>query len=504
LRTILGAAAVLVAASAWAGSKAELGKWIVVYKNAASVQAAGPTIAALGGRVTRQYQIIPGQAVEMSAAAAEALRRNPAVAYVEPDGIAYALGSWAGTAPAAVASGQVVPYGIDLVRAREAWSVTRGAGVRVAVLDTGIDSGHPDHGHLALLQSFVPNESVEDTVSGHGTHTSGTVGAEDNNIGVVGVAPEVHLMIGKVLSNAGSGSFSWIIAGIDWAVQNNANVISMSLGGTTGSSALEAAINNATAADVLVVAAAGNDGNSQPHYPAYYNNALAVGAVDQNKQRASFSCFGSWVDIAAPGVDTLSTVPRGMGQSANARWSGADHGANGIAGAALGSRTAAIVNCGLCQPADFAGKNLTGKISHCQRGTISFNDKVVNSQNAGAVGVIISNNVPGNFNGTLGPNITSPLVAVSVSQEDGATISDGLSGTLTVEADDYAKFSGTSMATPHVAGVAALVFSAASSGTVAVETVRNALVSTADPLPVPNQQIGNLVDALDAVRAVSP
>jgi serine protease len=500
IRSLALVAALLVAGPVLAGSKDEQGRWIVVYKSGVSLQSAGSKVSALGGQVTRQLNIVNGVAVSMSAAAVEQLRRDPAVAYVEPDGIAYAQGTVSGSVKANMEEAQIVPYGIDMVKAPQAWAKSRGAGVRVAVLDTGIDLNHPDNGNLLLTKSFIPGETVQDG-GGHGTHVAGTVAAADNGLGVVGVAPDADLLIGKVLSNAGSGSYSGIIAGVDWAVASGANVINMSLGGTAGSAAMETAINNATAAGVLVVVAAGNSNTSAPHYPAYYTNSFAVGSLTETKARSDFSNFGSWVDIAAPGSDVLSNVPVGTGQQASASWLGSGRDANGIQGAASGTSSGTIVHCGLGKPGEFPA-GVAGNIAHIRRGEISFKDKVLNAQAAGAKGVILSNNAPGNFNGTLGDGVTSTAVAVSVSQSDGDSLvaaGNGVSGTVSMVASDYAKYSGTSMASPHVAGVAALVFAASSTGTVSGAQVRTKIESTADAITT-DKPVGKLINAQKAVN----
>jgi len=186
-----------------------------------------------------------------------------------------------------------------MVNAPAVWPRTKGAGVRVAVMDTGINMSHPDRGNVVGSVSFVTTEAVED-FDGHGTHTSGTIAAADNDIGVVGVAPQADLLIAKVLDNTGTGQTSWLISGIEWAVANNAKVISMSLGSSDYSAALDTACSNAYAAGTLLVAAAGNDNVNTPFYPAAFASVLSVAAVDQSKNKASFSNYGPTIALAAP------------------------------------------------------------------------------------------------------------------------------------------------------------------------------------------------------------
>lgn len=194
----------------------------------------------------------------------------------------------------------------------EAWDVTQGNGITVAILDTGIDRSHPDlSSKVTLTQNFTTDATVDDN-HGHGTHTAGTVAAITNNTsGVAGGCPGCRLIIGKVLGTGGKGNISWISQGIVWATDNGAKVISMSLGGPKTSQVLQDAVDYAWSHNVVVVAAAGNDGTSNKNYPGAIDNAIAVAATDSNDKKASFSNYGSWVDVAAPGVKIMSTYPKG-------------------------------------------------------------------------------------------------------------------------------------------------------------------------------------------------
>ena len=205
----------------------------------------------------------------------------------------------------------------------EAWHLSTGnSAVKVAILDTGIDAKYDIYGnipHLDLLDASGVSKVVGGAQfasgnmndgNGHGTHVAGTVAALTNNlIGVAGTAPGASLLNVKVLDDNGSGSWSGIANGIKWAADNGAHVISMSLGGSRGSSTVESAINYAWDKGVVLVAAAGNSGRKSASYPAYYTNVIAVGATDHNDNKASFSNWGTWVDITAPGVSILSTAP---------------------------------------------------------------------------------------------------------------------------------------------------------------------------------------------------
>jgi len=193
------------------------------------------------------------------------------------------------------------------------WKDTRGAGVRVALLDTGIDQSHPDLADaIDDARDFTNSPFGPADRNGHGTHTAGTIAARQNNLGVIGVAPDCRLLIGKVLGDDGSGSSANVAAGIDWAADSGADVISMSLGSPEPDDALLAAIERAVAKGKFIIAAAGNDGRDNSiNYPARWSGTIAVAAVDASGHLAPFSSRGPEVDIAAPGENILSTWLRG-------------------------------------------------------------------------------------------------------------------------------------------------------------------------------------------------
>ncbi|MBC8081707.1 MAG: S8 family peptidase [Hymenobacter sp.] len=203
---------------------------------------------------------------------------------------------------------QPIPWNIKLVKAPLAWPRTKGANIRVAVLDTGI-ANHPDL-TISGGASFVPGVVSYNDGHGHGTHCAGVIGARNNAIGVVGVAPLCKVYAVKVLNDAGSGQLSWILAGMAWARTNGMQVVSMSLGSNSGPiAAYTAAVQQLLAAGCVVVAAAGNSGGPVGA-PANSPGVIAVAAVDQNKVVAPFSSRGgngNQVTISAPGVSVNST-----------------------------------------------------------------------------------------------------------------------------------------------------------------------------------------------------
>ncbi|HEY9897542.1 MAG TPA: S8 family serine peptidase [Pantanalinema sp.] len=237
------------------------------------------------------------------------LRRDPGVVYAEPNYIYHATDFKAASTVNDPMLGQL--WGLTKVQAQQAWDVTAGdPNVVVAVVDTGVDYNHPDlKGQVIKGPDFGNSDSDPMDDQGHGSHVAGTIAAvADNGVGVAGLAYKTKVLAIKVLGSDGSGDTNAIVKGILKANELGARVINLSLGGPQQSSAMKDAVDQVTAKGTLCVVAAGNDGTSTPDYPAAYPNALAVGASDQSDKRASFSNYGSYVDIAAPGVDILSST----------------------------------------------------------------------------------------------------------------------------------------------------------------------------------------------------
>ena len=211
-----------------------------------------------------------------------------------------------------------IDWGLSLLHVPDHWKDTRGKAVKVAVLDTGIDATHPDLADaIDALHDFTGSRAGTADVQGHGTHTAGVVAARKNHIGVVGVAPECRLLIGKVLGDDGSGLGQWVAAGIDWACDQGADVISLSLGSPVPDPTIYAAIQRAAAKGKFVIAAAGNDGGAagqdRVDYPGRWRETIAVAAFDRERKLAEFSSQGPEVDVAAPGEKITSTFPMNQG-----------------------------------------------------------------------------------------------------------------------------------------------------------------------------------------------
>lgn len=230
------------------------------------------------------------------------LRKNKNVEYIEEDALAFVS---ARTSPQPA---QTLSWGIDRVDAELVWPLGNTADpIRVGIIDTGISLTHPDlqQNIKGGINTIRPGRSANDD-NGHGSHVAGIIGAVNNAIGVVGVAPQVDLYAIKALNSTGSGYLSDIIEGLDWAVANNMQILNMSLGTTSDSQAMHDAIIRAHNAGIVIVAAAGNSGGAV-EYPAKYPEVIAVSATDSNNQIAYFSSRGPEVDLAAPGVSIFSS-----------------------------------------------------------------------------------------------------------------------------------------------------------------------------------------------------
>jgi subtilisin len=275
-------------------------------------------VKAYGGNITFEYTIIPAIVSYLPQQYVATLRSDPRIAYVDVDVKVNIL-----------ETEDQLPWGVDRVNAEEVWGGAKGAvdvtagadagdGTKIGIIDTGVDYKNPD-----LASRFNPNLLGYNFVSknadpmddhGHGTHCAGIIAASDNDYGLIGVAPHVTLYALKALNSQGAGYESTIISAIQWCINNNMNIISMSLGSTSAMPDLQTACDAAYAHGILVVAAAGNSGKSGSTadtvtYPAKYNESvISVGAIAANSSRASWSSTGPTLELAAPGVDINSTV----------------------------------------------------------------------------------------------------------------------------------------------------------------------------------------------------
>lgn len=254
-----------------------------------------------GGKVTIKYKNIPALSANIPEARLHSIASSKGVRYVEVDQEVTVLEDY---------TWNIIQIGADIVQDEG----NTGDGIKIAVIDTGIDYNHPE---LAAIYKggydFYNNDSDPMDDYGHGTHCAGIIAAQNNGVGVIGVAPGIELYAVKVLGSGGSGSYSQVIAGVDWCIDNGIQITSNSYGGTGYSSTLEDIFNVAYEKGILSIAAAGNSGGSSTldmtGYPARYESVIAVAAVDINKNIASFSSTGPATEVSAPGVSVYSSVP---------------------------------------------------------------------------------------------------------------------------------------------------------------------------------------------------
>ncbi|MDQ3942742.1 MAG: S8 family peptidase [Actinomycetota bacterium] len=198
-------------------------------------------------------------------------------------------------------------WGLISARFGGAWNDAKGGRAKVAIVDSGAYSSHPDIGRIIAQRDFVEGDAVADDDNGHGTHVTGIAGALTNNgKGVAGGCFDCELLIAKVMGQIGFTTDSRIVKGINWSANHGADVVNLSLGGSGDSSVLGTAVNRAYGRGAVVVAAAGNEGTNVPRYPAAYSKVIAVSATTADGRLARFSNRGDWVDLAAPGTDILS------------------------------------------------------------------------------------------------------------------------------------------------------------------------------------------------------
>ncbi|MFT4995170.1 MAG: subtilisin family serine protease [Paraglaciecola sp.] len=384
---------------------------------------------------------------------------------------------------------QITPYAVYQAQADRV-DFLPGQGIKVCVIDSGLDSSNPDFVSGTVDGTNDPGTGNWFEAGGaHGTHVAGTIAAADNGFGVVGMAPGVPLHIIKVFNAAGWGYSSNLAQAAHLCGEAKANIISMSLGGGGANSTEENAFKDFTTNGGLVLAAAGNDGNAVRSYPAAYSSVMMIGANDSDNNIASFSQYPactsgqgssqtrdetSCVEVTAGGVNTLSTFPAGLARTAALRAQG-----SAFESAAMennGTVNGATYFMGTAQETD---ANADGKICVIDRGLISFFKKVHNCEESGGTGALIINNKPGVLHGTLGKarTNTTTIPAVGAALEDRGALLAASTADISVTPSDYGFLSGTSMATPAVSGVAALVWS--NHPTCTGTQIRDALKATA-------------------------
>jgi thermitase len=287
------------------------GEVIVKFKNGTTTSTKQAVLSQESGRVLFHSKEIGFDVVKIPSGksvtqAVREYQNNPNVEYAEPNYLYHA--DWTPNDPYF----STQQWGPQKVQAPAAWDITRGSSsVRIAIVDTGVQYNHPDlSGKVVLGHDYVDGDNDPYDGNGHGTHCAGIAAAVTNNsTGIAGMAPNASILAVRVLDSNGSGTLDAVANGIIYAADNGAKVISLSLGGSVGSTTLQNAVNYAWNKGAVIVAAAGNSGISAPSYPAYYSNAIAVAATTSSDVKASYSNWGSWVDVAAPGSSIYSTYP---------------------------------------------------------------------------------------------------------------------------------------------------------------------------------------------------
>ena len=306
---------------------------IVTFRQDASQNIQDTIIEPFKAERVKRLSFINSQVLKLTSSQITALSKNSKVLRVEEDAQAFALcHRWwhrcntptptKGPSPTPTntptptppALPQPIPWGVDRVDADNVWASTTADSVKVAVIDTGVDLDHPDlTGNIKGGVNTIQSWKNADDDNGHGSHVAGIIAALNNTVGVVGMGPEIDLYAVKVLNRNGSGYVSDIIEGIDWSINNNINVINMSLGTTSDVVSFHDAVTAARNAGIVIVAAAGNSGpgNNTVIYPAKYPESIAVSATDSLDGQPSFSSRGPEVDLAGPGVSIYSTYKNG-------------------------------------------------------------------------------------------------------------------------------------------------------------------------------------------------
>ena len=469
----------------------------------------------------RRFENAGSMAMDLTEAEAAELRRSGDVASVEPVITIYAQSDGVSMQPTFAFQQQEIPWGVRAVHADSVWPVTRGAGVNVAIIDTGIDITHPDLA-AAYAGGFNTFDSAKQPLDdyGHGTHVAGIIAAADNAFGTVGVAPGVKLWAVKVLTSDGQGDDEHLIAALDWVIGKKREiggqwVVNMSLGAPGGTDALAQGVQRAVEAGILLVAAAGNSGKEKLLFPAVYDGVISVGAVDSQLKGWSHSSYSNGLSIVAPGVDVPSTYLRDKFPVAEVEGPTQLYSGFPIAGSPMATVVAPYINCGYGRVQDIPS-DAAGKICVIERGPvgpngISSGEKARNAKEGGAVAVIIYN-----YDDTK--NDISLLRLFSESEYDfpltiAMTFANAqklLNGDRGVATEsyryrDYGSMTGTSMATPHVAGVVALLLALAPSSNFAqIETTIQRTAQDVEVKGWDERTSWGVIDALAAAKLIAP
>ena len=455
--------------------------------------------------------------IEIDTAKVAQLSNRSDVEYVEVDPPRYLLS-------------ETVPWGYTAVNA-QLLDDSNAGNRTVCIIDSGYDLSHNDLSGNRVSgtnDSGTGSWSSPGNNNAHGTHVAGTIAAIANNEGIKGVMPNqnVNLHIVKVFNESGWGYSSSLVKAVQTCADNGANVVNMSLGGSQSSVTEKSAFQRIYDQGVLLIAAAGNDGNTAHSYPASYDSVMSVAATDNKNDHAAFSQATNQVEISGPGVAILSTVTVGEGKLSDISLDGVSQFDRGIvphnrlvqrsgnyeSEPVAGAVTAAL---GVCDTSSggFNCGDMTDKICLVERignqssGSYPEIDAVQACFDAGASASIVYSNsdLPGLQNPFLvDTNDRARMLSVTVDREFGQqllTYAGQQVSVSTTLGEDYEYYNGTSMATPHVTGVAGLVWSYFPSCTAA--QIRSALTKTATDIDISgrdNRTGYGLVDSDAAVK----
>ncbi|WP_375767118.1 S8 family serine peptidase [Archangium gephyra] len=464
--------------------------FLVRYRSGSRVSAAA--VQRLGGQVTAQYHFVPAVAARLTPEEHARLAADPDVERIEPDVQLRAL-----RVPTAVGSVGEYTGAVRLVQAPRVWDANEdgvldtgapvGEGIRVCVIDSGLDRRHPEltlpyaGGHDFVDKDEDPSDETDGVRGiGHGTHVAGIIAAQLSSGGttlasmsrggMVGVAPGVELLIARVLNVHETASISAVISALEWCAQNDAHIASMSLGasmdlGNTAREAFQAAHDKG----MLIVAASGNDsaeGYEAPlSYPAAYPTVLAVGAVDLDEEVAPFSNRGQGLSLVAPGVKVLSSVTLQSATVAELDADGARFDSRSLFFSPAGEYTGQLVDCGQGEANGCKGATCDGFVAYVRlAGNARAATAAKSVMKQGARAIIFGTDASDSeaWQEYLdGPGLEW-VPSLAVGRESRASVLKQLGKQVHVNLKgvDYAEFPGTSMAAPHVSGVAALVWSA--------------------------------------------
>ena len=516
--TVLAASAVLlgsgtVAAASQGASAAPAspsGRFLVQFSPGGQAQGVA-SLKQAGAEVVLNVSHSRIVAVSMPAGSVASLRTRPGINFVEPDPVRHLMSDQIDP------NAQITPYGVTMTQADQVHP-DNPSNKTVCIIDTGYYLGHEDLPSTNVSGTSLAGPWGEDDW-GHGSHVAGIIAAEDNDLGVVGVDPGVGLHIVRVFGSDGAFYASDLIEALGSCETAGADVVNMSLGGAGRSDIEEAAFDTAYNDGILPVAAAGNDGHDPnqdpdypvlPSYPANYASVVSVGAVDSSQAIADFSQFNPDVELAAPGVDVLSThplqVPIATLTSGTNTWSGAPVentlNSDGVTGSLIDGGS-----CAAPLPGDaFAGDVVLCNVGTGDTGYFYYSDYIdYVALHGGAAAVLYDPNQSGLFQAyAFGADI--PAITLKAADAAQALQSVGVDATVVSgklsdpNPSGYTALGGTSMATPHVAGIAALIWSAVPNAT--VSQIRAALDSSALDLGDPgrDEQFGfGLVQARAAL-----